>query len=255
MSILDFVVLTAAGLAGGTLNSMAAGGGVIMVLALLLTGMPAQVAVATSQVAIPASFLPAIGPAWRRRREYQPMLPALAGAAAGTALGVWLVAQLDAATFRLVAPVLLLAAAGLLLVQPRMPHILAARADDRPGIEPARRRVAMGVGLFGVAIYAGAFGGGVAVAVLAVFAVLTPWSWDQANATKNLTCLVMSIVASVAFLLTGLAAWWPAMVLAVSQLAGGAVGQWAAGHVSEEHLRKTVAVATCAGAVLMVGNS
>lgn len=207
----------AAGLAGGALNSMAAGGGVITLLALLVIGLPPQVAVATSQLVIPFSFLGGLPQAWRARAEYKALVPALATAAIGTGVGVVLVTVVDAHTFKMITPGLMACAAVLLLIQPRMQRLIDERHARRHPDLPAelrpdrvtitrRRQLTLGAVLFGVALYAGAFGGGVAVAVLLAFAFLTPWPWHQANVIKNAACLIMSIVGGVVFAFTGLAA-------------------------------------------------
>jgi uncharacterized membrane protein YfcA len=248
---MNIAIVVPAGLLGGALNTMAAGGGVVTFLALLLTGMPPQVAIATSQVAIPASFLGGARRAWRDRAQYRPVLGGLVAAAAGTGLGVWLVSRVDAHTFRRAAPVLLLVAATLLLLQPHLPRMISRW---RAGSTARGRRLAVALALFGTAIYGGAFGGGVAVAVLVVFAALTPWTWHRSNTTKNVVCLVMSVVCSGAFALTGLVAWAPAAALAGSQLAGGMIGVALARRMSADTLRRTVAVVTVLGAVTMAGS-
>jgi uncharacterized membrane protein YfcA len=265
MTTSDGILLTIAGVLGGALNTMGAGGGVIMFLALLITGMPPQVAVATSQTAIPASFLGAIVPTWRHRFDYRPILPAVIAATAGTAVGVWLVSQLSGPAFRVAAPWLTGLAAILLIVQPYLPRVLARRgtritagAGGPPDLEPfdrSPRLVPLAMALFAVALYAGAFGGGTGVAILLVFATLTNWTWHEANRTKNAVCLLMSLVCSAAFLVTGLADPWAVVVLMAGQIVGGALGVWVADRLSADTLRRTVAVVTVVGAVAMAGSN
>lgn len=252
MSPSHTAIIAIAGLLGGALNTMAAGGGVLTFLALIMTGVPPQMAIATSQAAIPASFLGGARRAWRNRIEYRPLLLGLIAAATGTALGVWLVSMLDAHTFRQLAPILLILAATLLVVQPHMQRLIDKRQVSTTA---GGRQVAVAVALFGASIYAGAFGGGVAVAILVVFATLTPWTWHKSNTTKNVVCLVMSFVGAGAFALTGLVVWEAAAWLAGSQLVGGVAGNWLARRLSANTLRKTVAVVTVLGAVVMVNST
>lgn len=259
------IVLCAAGVLGGALNTAGAGGGVIIVLTLLAAGMPPQVAVATMQASIPASFLGAVVPTWRNRRDYQSILPGVIAAMAGTAVGVWLVSQLSAPAFRVAAPGLMAVAGVLLVVQPYLPRVLAmrgtrvtagagGRVDDLDTSRLARP-VALPAALAGVALYAGAFGGGAGVAVLVVFTILTPWTWRQANSAKNAICLLMSLVCSGAFLATGLADLSAVLILIVSQIIGGALGVKLAQRLPEDLLRRTVAATAVLGAVAMTGSN
>lgn len=240
--------LVTMGILGGALNSMAAGGGVLTFLSLLAVGLPPQVAVATSQVAIPASFAPSVVRAWKDRAAYRPMVPGLIAGAAGTGLGVWLVSRLDGPTFRVLTPILMCMAAALLLVQPRMQTVINSRKTDARG-----RHLAVALALFLCGIYAGAFGGAVAVAILVAFAIITPWPWHTANHYKNGACLIMSLVCSPAFIVTGLASWEHTAWLAGSLLVGGIGGTWLASRLPANFLRKMVAVVTFGGAAVMVG--
>lgn len=243
------LVVVTVGILAGALNSAAAGGGVLTFLTLLAIGLPPHVAVATSQVAIPASFAPSIVRAWKVRATYRAMVPGLLSGAAGTGLGVWVISRLDGPTFRIVTPVFMCVAAALLLVQPRMQHVIDSRDTN-----PRGRQIAVVLALFLCGIYAGAFGGAVAVAILVAFAIITPWPWHTANHYKNGACLIMSLVCSPAFAMTGLTAWEPAAWLAGSLLIGGAAGTWLADKLPANVLRKTVAVLAFGGAAALIGN-
>jgi len=245
----DILVITAGGVLGGMLNAMAAGGGVVSFLFLTMGGLPAQAANTVNLLAMPASFVGTLPTAWRTRTQLRVGWLGLLAAAIGTATGVGLATVIPATALKTVTPLLLLAAAALLLIQPSMPelvgdHLQRRQGDAHPGTIAAA--------LFGTSVYAGAFGGGVGVAVLLAFAVLTPWTFEQASVAKNLVCLWTSTVGAVLYAVFGSVfgsvSWQPAGWLAAGLLAGGLLGDLLRRKLSEKTLRSTVAIVTAFGA-------
>lgn len=232
-------ILIAGGVVAGILNVAAAGGGLVSFLALTVTGVPPLTANATNLAATPASFLGGAPTAWRARKEIR---IGFVGAVVGTAAGVWLVNSMTADVFRRTAPILLTVAALVLILQPSIRNRLKQRAETRT--HPA----AMTMWLFFTGVYAGGFGAGVGILVLVVLAYTTPWPWGAVNTSKNVVCLVTSLVGMGAFALTGLVVWPVAAIMAASMAVGGFVGQWITRHVPEELLRGTVAVMAAFGA-------
>jgi uncharacterized membrane protein YfcA len=241
----DILVTVTGGILGGALNAMAAGGGVVAFLFLTMAGLPAQAANAVNLVAMPASFVGTLPTAWHTRRQLRVGWSGLLAAGAGTAIGVGLSTMVPAAIFRGATPVLLMAAAGLLLVQPSMPGLV----NDH--LRRPRDRVHQGwiaAALFATSIYAGAFGGGVGVLVLLVFGLLTSWSFEEASVAKNLVCLWTSGMGAVLYAVFGHVSWQPAAWLAAGFLVGGLLGDLLRRKLSETTLRSTVAIVTAFGA-------
>lgn len=245
MNTADILVITAGGVLGGMLNAMAAGGGVVSFLFLTMGGLPAQAANTVNLLAMPASFVGTLPTAWRTRTQLRVGWLGLLAAAIGTATGVGLATVVPATAFKTVTPLLLLAAAALLLIQPSMPelvgdHLQRRQGDAHPGTIAAA--------LFVTSVYAGAFGGGVGVAVLLAFAMLTPWTFEQASVAKNLVCLWTSVVGAALYAVFGSVSWQPAGWLAAGLLAGGLLGDLLRRKLSEKALRSTVAIVTAFGA-------
>lgn len=232
-------VLVVAGIAAGVLNVAAAGGSLLSFLALNLLGVPPLLANATNLAATPASFIGGIPTAWRGRHGTK---LAFAAAIAGTATGVWLVNSLTADVFRRLAPALLVIAALLLVLQPWIHPKVKRQAGKQA------RRGAMPAWLFLTGIYAGSFGAGVGILVLAVLAYTTPWPWRTVNGSKNVVCLVTSLVGLAGFALTGLVIWPLAATLAAAMALGGLLGGWIVQHVPDDLLRSAVAVMAAFGA-------
>jgi uncharacterized membrane protein YfcA len=241
MTVADTAIVLLGGIAAGVLNVAAAGGSLLSFLTLSLIGVPPLVANATNLAATPASFVGGIPAAWRGRADQRETRLGLLGAVAGTATGVWLVNNLTADMFRRAAPILLVLAALVLLLQPWLhPKIKRRAGRTATGGLPAW--------LFLTGVYAGGFGAGVGILVLIVFAFSTPWPWRAINNSKNVTCLVTSVVGLIAFSLTGLVIWPLAALLATAMAVGGLLGQWITQHVPDDLLRSTVAVMAAFGA-------
>lgn len=237
---MNTAILVLGGVTAGILNVAAAGGSLLSFLTLSLVGVPPLTANATNLAATPASFVAGIPTAVRARQE---MRMGLVSAIAGTAAGVWLVNSLTADVFRRIAPALLVVAAFVLILQPWLSPKLKRTAGSG-GTHP----VVLAISLFWTGVYAGGFGAGVGILVLVALACTTPWPWQALNSSKNVICLVTSLVGLAAFALTGLVVWSLAAILAGSMAVGGLLGHWIARRVPDELLRGAVAVMAAFGA-------
>ncbi|MEV4312081.1 sulfite exporter TauE/SafE family protein [Actinocrispum sp. NPDC049592] len=235
---MNTTLIVLSGLIAGVLNVAAAGGSLISFLALSITGVPPLAANATNLAATPASFLSGIPAAWRHR---QTLHSGLASAALGTVAGVWLVTSLSAGTFRRAAPVLLVMAALVLVLQPWLhPRIQRHQGTQHP--------ISRTVWLFCTGIYAGGFGAGVGILVLVVLAYTTTWPWLTVTASKNTICLITSMAGLGTLALTGAVIWPLAALLAAAMAIGGLIGQWLLRRLPEDLLRGAIAVLAAFGA-------
>jgi uncharacterized membrane protein YfcA len=232
-------VLIVGGVVAGMLNAAAAGGSLLSFLTLSALGVPPLAANATNLAATPASFLAGVPAAWRSRRVTK---PGFLSAIAGAATGVWLVNSMTADMFRRAAPVLLVVAALVLVLQPW----LRQQIKRQPTTTEHPR--SMAVWLFCTGVYAGGFGAGVGILVLTVLAYTTSLPWHTINSSKNVICLFTSLAGLAAFALTGLVIWPLAAILAASMALGGLCGHWIIRHVPDELLRNGVAVLAAFGA-------
>lgn len=96
------------------------------------------------------------------------------------------------------------------------------------------------MGHFGVAlasVYGGYFGAGLSVILLSVLALAVEDSLIRLNAVKQATAFAANIGAAVFFAFSGKVVWPLAGIMAVSALAGGALGGRLAGAVRPIVLR------------------
>jgi len=206
----------AAGLVGGGMNALAGGGTFATMPALLGLGVPANIANATSNVALMPG---AAASAWSFRAELKPVggVPVRVLAAitfvAGLVGSALLVAT-PAPVFDLVVPWLLLVA-------------FLAIVFGRGGAEWLSRRVTIGAPTLMVAqvllgTYGGYFGGGVGIMTTATYGLLAGETPRSMFAPRTLMLAIANFAAAFVFVLCGLVRW----DVGLPMLAGGVVGGW-----------------------------
>jgi len=210
------LIPSAAGFVGGAMNALAGGGTFATMPALLALGLPANLANATSNVAL----LPgAATSAWGFRDELRPVgglpirLLAAVTFAAGLA-GSALLVVTPVRAFDLIVPWLLLVAFLAILFGRSAAAWLAARVTiGAPTLLVAQT-------LLG--IYGGYFGGGVGIMTTATYGLLAGETPRSMFAPRTLMLAVANLAAAFVFAGLGLVRWQACLPM----LAGGIVGGW-----------------------------
>ncbi|NJR77575.1 sulfite exporter TauE/SafE family protein [Sphingomonas corticis] len=216
-NLLPLALVFLAGLVGGAMNALAGGGTFATLPSLLAAGLPANVANATSNVAL----LPgAATSAWAFRDELGPVagvdVRVLAGITfAGGLVGATLLVVTPSDTFDVIIPWLVLYAFVVLAFGRRASAWLSAR------VTIDARTLVVVQALLGV--YGGYFGGGVGLMTTATYGLLAAVTPRQMFAPRTLMLAVANAAAAIVFVAAGLVAWR----LAVPMLAGGMLGGWA----------------------------
>lgn len=218
MTIPAIVLPLLAGLVGGAMNALAGGGTFATLPALIAVGLPANVANATSNLAL----LPgAASSAWVFRGELAPVgavspwrLAAITFAG-GMVGGLLLVVTPDQA-FDLIVPWLLLFA---LIVM-----VFGARASEwlRARVTVGMRTVQATQALLG--IYGGYFGGGVGLITTAVYGLLAGIEARALFAIRTLMLAVANLAAAIIFAAGGLVAWQACIPMMAGAIIGGRLG-------------------------------
>jgi uncharacterized membrane protein YfcA len=159
-----------------------------------------------------------------------------AAAVTGGAVGGGLLLATPPGTFEVLVPVLIAAAALVLLLPGRVRGLLGGTVDERgPRL--------FGV-VFGIAVYTGYFGAAGGVAMLAVLTVAIAEPLPRVNAVKNVVSSMASLVAAVAFALAGPVDWAAAAPLAAGVCAGSVLGPRVVRRSPPAVLRGVIALAT-----------
>jgi uncharacterized membrane protein YfcA len=241
MSLLGYVLIGLAALAGGLVNALAGGGTLITFPMLTAVGLPAVAANVTNTVALCPGYLGATlaqakDLSGQRRRLYL-LVPA---SVVGGVIGGVLLLNTGERVFRALVPFLILLAAVLLSVQDPVRRWVTR--NTKPGATPGAGEAwsALPVGL--AAIYGGYFGAGLSVIVLAVLGLVLDDTLTRLNALKQAVSFSVNTAAAIFFLFSGQVVWPAALVMMVGALAGGALGGRLAGRIQPQLLRRIVVV-------------
>lgn len=236
MSGAEVVLVLAAGLACGAVNAMAGGGSLLLFPALVATGMGTLAANVTNSVATWPGYVGSIGGFREELALHRHRLRRLGVATvAGSVVGCTLLLATPSEAFDAIVPVLVLAAAGLLAVQPAVARRVGAPVDHH---RRTQRAQLVAVGL--AAIYGGYFGAALGVIFLGVLALTIDAPLRELNGLKAGLSTVDATVSVVVFGLFGPVQWSAVAVAAPATLVGGYVGARLARRVPDRVLRAGV---------------
>lgn len=250
MTLLQLLALLGSAAAAGFMNAIAGGGTILTFPTLILLGVPAIQANATSTVALlPGAAASLAG--YRREvathREWLRTLfvPSLAGGALGSVLLLATPEKL----FASLAPWLVLFATLLFLYQ-LVTSRHTAGAAPHPGT-PGRFVVAT-LGQFAVAVYGGYFGAGIGILMLVILGFLGLRDIHAMNGLKNFFGICINGLAAGYFIWKGAVLWPFALAMLAGAVAGGFAGARFARTIGRERARlAVVAVGFFVTAVLL----
>lgn len=217
LSLLAHLGCAGAAVAAGAVNTMAGGGTLLSFPTLTAVGVPSVDANATNTVALCPGY---VGGAHAQRHalDGSGTGPELGLAAAGGFAGSLLLVLTDDAAFRAIVPWLILLAAVLLAVQPRLRGRLAARGAGR------RRRAVELAGIAAASAYGGYFGAGLGIMLLAVLGVFGDHPIARANALKSVLAFAVNLAAAAFLAFSGTVVWSLVVLMAPASLLGGHLG-------------------------------
>ena len=243
MSLPGLLLVFAAAVAAGAVNSIAGGGTLLTFPALVWLGLPPISANATSTVALwPGSF----GSMWAYRGQLTGArgwllwftVPSVAGGIAGAQL----LLHPSADRFDAIVPFLVLAATVLFLLQRPISRRLARRVTEEHAINPALPSPSAWIlaAQLGVAVYGGYFGAGIGILMLATLGAIGISDIHRMNGIKNWGAMCINATAAITFAFSGIVTWPVAATMAVGGLAGGYGGARLALRVGQKWVRRAV---------------
>lgn len=213
---IELVVLVMAALCAGTVDAIAGGGGLVTVPALLAIGLPPHAALATNKGQSVFGSAAALATFWRAGKVTRELAaPAFALALAGSLGGAITLTAIAPQHLRPVVIVLLLCAAGLMLVR---------KPQRAPG-ELTRRRFGWALVIAAViGFYDGFFGPGTGTFVIIGMVLLCGADLPRATADAKVVNLASNLAALAWFSAHGTVVWRFALPMAAAQLCGGIIG-------------------------------
>jgi uncharacterized membrane protein YfcA len=251
MSLLHAVVIFAAGIAAGTINTVVGSGTLFTFPVLLSVGYAPVVANVSNTVGlVPGSLSGAIG----YRRELAGQRSRLArlavASASGGIVGAVLLLTLPASAFKAIVPAFIVIALVLILAQPRLAVLRGA--DERT----TRRRHAgplATLGVFAGGVYGGYFGAAQGILVLAILGLSVDDELQRLNALKVVLTGLVNLVSGLVFVFAAHVAWAPAGLIAAGSVLGGIVGARAGRRLPPAGLRAVIVIVGIVAIVRLLG--
>ena len=242
MSPLEAVLVTLAGVAAGTINTVVGSGTLITFPTLLAFGVPPVTANVSNTVGlVPGSMSGVVG--YRRELAGQRARVLRLGSASllGGVAGALLLLVLPSAAFDAIVPVLILLGVLLVIFGPRIQRAVAARAESRGGI-PDHGVWWVWPAVAAAGVYGGYFGAAQGVLLMAILGIGVADSMQRHTATKNVLALLVNAFAAVVFIAVADVDWVVAGLIALGSVIGGQLGATVGRRLSPGLLRAVIAV-------------
>ena len=226
MTALHAIVIFAAGICAGTINTVVGSGTLITFPMLLGFGYGPVVANVSNTVGlVPGSVAGAFGYRRELAGQRRRVVPLAYASLTGGAIGAVLLLTLPAWAFKAIVPVFIAIALVLIVVQPRLSRVLTAhrpqhRQSGRDG--RAGRGTTLAVGAAGV--YGGYFGAAQGILNLAVLSLTIDDDLQRLNAAKVVLTGLVNLVSGIVFVFAADVNWAAAGLIAGGSLLGGVIG-------------------------------
>jgi uncharacterized membrane protein YfcA len=223
----EALLIVAAGIGAGVMNAVVGAGTLVTFPTLLLLGYPPVLANVSSTVGLfPGSFLASFGYRATLRGRWPVIRRLLVASTLGGLTGGALLVLLPGRAFDTIVPWLLLSAAVLAALQPRIAAAVELRRVARGAA--TRGSVPVGPGIMSmvalVGIYGGYFGAAQGVMLLVILGLALGGPLNELNGVKNILAGTVNLVAALLFVVITEVDWAVAGLVAVGAMIGGGLG-------------------------------
>lgn len=268
LELWQVLLILLAGLWAGTINSVVGSGTLVTFPTLVAMGFPPVTAQISNAVGLVAAGVSGtVGYRRELRQSRDVILPLTLASLCGGVIGSLLLIMLPPSVFGVAAPILLVIALVVVLLQPRLQAWVRRRKESRgegnfgdPDGAPMPNRPTGPVSpvlwflVFATGIYGGYFVAAQGVMLMGIFGVLLTGTLVQANALKTWLSLAVNLVAAISYLLFAFDRidWRAVLLIAVSSMIGGALGAKIGRWISPGWLRAVIVVVGIIGLAVMV---
>jgi uncharacterized membrane protein YfcA len=252
VSPIEAVLITLAGVAAGTINTVVGSGTLITFPTLLAFGVPPVTANVSNTVGlVPGSMSGVFGYrrelAGQRARVLRLGSASLLGGVAGALLLLWL----PSSAFDAIVPALIALGVLLVLLGPRIQRSVAARAESRGGI-PDHGVWWVWPAVAAAGVYGGYFGAAQGVLLMAILGIGVADSMQRHTATKNVLALLVNAVAALVFIAVADIDWAVAGLIALGSVVGGQIGAGVGRRLPPALLRAVIATVGIVALVVLL---
>ena len=234
-----YPALTGVAVLTGFIDAIAGGGGLIMMPALLFTGMPPLQALGTNKLQSMFGTMIAMTNYGRAGLiEWRRNLPTVAVVFVGAALGCWIVQQVETRMLQLISPLLLMGVALYVLVSPRMTDEDAHHRVTSTGYAPIGGTIGF---------YDGFFGPGTGTFFTTSLVALRGYGLTKATALTKLFNWTSNIASVLLFAWGGHVIW----LLGLCMAGGAMLGGWLGSHTAMKFGARLIRPLLVAGSLAM----
>jgi uncharacterized protein len=218
LDIIQILLLFVGGLLAGFINVMAGGAGFMTFPLLVAAGMSEIEANASNFVAVlPANVVGTAVYRHELKSVRRHLGLRLFLAVAGGVIGSWILIATGQAAFRLAIPWLLLFATLSFALGPW----IKLKLERDFAFDGSRWLWLSFVLEFAVFVYGGYFGLGMGILMFAIYSIFSQMTIHQANAIRNVTITLMTMISIVIFAQAGIIRWAPSLVMMAGAVIGG----------------------------------
>jgi uncharacterized membrane protein YfcA len=216
ITLSSILLLLAAGLIAGVINTLAGGGSNLTLPALMMLGLPADIANGTSRVAIVFQCMVAVKGFDKHNSLDRPaIVPILIPTVLGGILGAVFAAVIPVGYLKPVLLLTILSMSAIILLRPTV----LSPPEGTPILSPTDSNRGWW-GLFGAGLYGGFVQAGVGFILLAALAGILRYDLKRANALKMACTLAFTSVALLVFIAFDQVMWVPGLILAMGSMTG-----------------------------------
>jgi uncharacterized membrane protein YfcA len=221
MTLPHAILLFAAAVLAGTMNSVAGGGSFFSFPALIFTGVLPIPANATNTVAVWPGSVASVFSYWKRLpKSHRIMVPLMTISVIGGWLGAVVLLRTPQATFMRLVPYLFGIATLLFAFGKHLTRSLA-RVFKRTGPPSWPTIVGLTLVQFFIALYGGFFGGGIGILMLAMLEMIHLDDIHAMNAVKTVLATSINGAAVVTFIIARQVVWPQGILMVIGAVAGG----------------------------------
>ena len=219
ISLAAILLLSAAGFFAGIINTLAGGGSNLTLPALMVLGLPADIANGTNRVAIVLQCIMGVkGFDKHDALDRAALGPILAPTIMGGLIGALGAAVIPAIHLKPILLLMILSMSAVILVRPST----LAPNEGTPVLSPSKSKTGWW-SLFVAGIYGGFVQAGVGFILLAVLAGVLRYDLKRANALKMACTLAFTSVSLIIFALFDQVAWIPGLIMAGGSMTGASL--------------------------------
>lgn len=219
MNLISVLVLISTGILAGIINTLAGGGSNLTIPALMVMGIPADIANATNRIGVFLQSVVAVaGFKKADKLDSSDIVPVLLPSLIGGIIGSAFASYLPATYLK---PLLLGTMVTMTFIMLIKPSIVAPDEGTIP--HKIRNKPSAYITLFIAGLYGGFVQAGVGFILIAAIAGTLRYDLVRTNALKMLCTIGFTFLSLIIFILSDLILWLPGLVLGVGSMVGSHV--------------------------------